>query len=156
LFPDLILKNEDMHLYEENKAHRYALEKIYLSGAYNVKAKAGDIVLIYRKGERYPKKYSSVVTGIAVIEDLINARNVGECISICKNRSIFTEEEIRSLYPKYTLIIKLLDLMAFKNKVTLNQLYENKIVDVNSGPRPLTPITKDKFNAIYKLGMEEE
>lgn len=27
LFPDNILRNEDMHLYEENKAHRYALEK---------------------------------------------------------------------------------------------------------------------------------
>ena len=42
LFPDMILNNEDMHLYEENKAHRYALEKIYLSGAYNLRgAKAG-------------------------------------------------------------------------------------------------------------------
>ncbi len=58
LFPDMILKNEDMHLYKENKAHRYALEKIYLSGAFDIRANPGDIVLIYRTGERYPKRYS--------------------------------------------------------------------------------------------------
>ena len=57
LFPDMILKNENMHLYEENKAHRYALEKIYLSGAFDIEAKPGDIVLIYRMGERYPKPF---------------------------------------------------------------------------------------------------
>ena len=31
LFPDNILKNEDMHLYEDKLAHRYAIEKVYTS-----------------------------------------------------------------------------------------------------------------------------
>lgn len=55
LFPDMILKNEDMHLYEGKKAHRYALEKIYLSGSYKTDAKPGDIMVIYRTGETLPK-----------------------------------------------------------------------------------------------------
>lgn len=155
LFPDMILKNENMHLYEENKAHRYALEKIYLSGAYNISAKAGDLVLIYRTGERYPKKYSSVVTGIAIIEEILLPKTLEECIAICKNRSIFSEEELRELYPKYSKVIKLLDLVPFKNKVTLNQLYDNDIIANGSGPRPFTELSKDQYEIIYKLGMEE-
>jgi len=154
LFPDNILKNENMHLYKENKAHRYALEKIYLSGAFNIKAKPGDLVLIYRKGERYPKKYSSVVSGVAIIEDIIYTNDADECIKICKNRSIFTEDEIIELYSKYPVIVKLLDFVSFKNKVTLNQLYNQGIVDEGTGPRPFTWLKKEGFEKIYKLGME--
>lgn len=155
LFPDMILKNENMHLYEENKAHRYALEKIYISGAFKVNAKAGDLVLIYRVGDRYPKKYSSVVSGVAVIEDIIITKTVDECIQVCKNRSIFSEEEIRRLHQKYPVIIKLLDYVTFKNKVTLNKLYELGVIEPNSGPRPFTCLTEEQFEIIYRLGMEE-
>lgn len=155
LFPDMILKNENMHLYEENKAHRYALEKIYLSGARNVKAKAGDLVLIYRNGERLPKKYSSVVTGIAIIEDIIQTKTVEECIRLCKNRSIFSEKEIRKLHSKYPLVIKLLDFVSFRNKVTLNQLYEHGIIAKDSGPRPFESLTKEQFEIILGIGEQE-
>lgn len=157
LFPDMILNNEDMHLYEENKAHRYALEKIYLSGAYNLRgAKAGDKVLIYRIGERYPKKYSSVVTGVAIIEDIIITKTVEECIGICKNRSIFSEDKIKRLHSSYPTVIKLLDFAPFKNKVTLNRLYELEIIAQDSGPRPFGDLTAEQFETIYKIGMEEQ
>ena len=156
LFPDMILNNENMHLYEENKAHRYALEKIYLSGAYNIKAKAGDLVLIYRMGERLPKKYSSVVTGIAVVEDIIPTRTVEECISICKNRSIFSEDQIKELYSIRSKVIKLLDFVSFKNKVTLNRLQELRIIPKDSGARQFAEVTFEQFETIYKMGMEEQ
>lgn len=155
LFPDMILKNEDMHLYEENKAHRYALEKVYLSGATNVYAKPGDLVLIYRNGTRYPKRYSSVITGVAIIEEIIETNSEDECVSICKNRSIFEEDEIRDQYKKRRTVIKLLDYLPFNIKVTLEKLYENKIVKPNCGPRPFEKITKEQYNIIYNIGMEE-
>ncbi len=155
LFPDNILKNEEIHLYEENKAHRYAIEKIYISGAQNINAKPGDLLLIYRTGERMPKKYSSVISGIAILEEIIYTRNVEECISICNNRSIFSETEIREFYPRYSVIIKLLDYITFKNKVILNELYNRNIVFVGNGPRPFTQITKEQFNDIFELGMKE-
>ncbi len=155
LFPDMILKNEDMHLYKDKKAHRYALEKIYLSGSFNVTAKPGDLVIIYRTGERYPRKYSSVATGIAIIESTTVTKNVDECIALCKNRSVFTETEIRSIHRRYPMVIKLLDYMPFSNKVTLNKLQQNNIIPQHSGPRPFTPITREQFEIIYKLGTEE-
>lgn len=155
LFPDNILKNENIHLYEENKAHRYAIEKIYISGAKNINAKPGDLLLIYRTGERMPKRYSSVITGLAILEEVIYTQDVDDCIKICKNRSIFSEEEIRDFYPKYSVVIKLLDYSSFKNKIILNELYNRKIVPVDSGPRPFTQITKEQFNDIFELGMKE-
>lgn len=155
LFPDMILRNEDIHLYDENKAHRYAIEKIYITGAFNIKAKPGDLILIYRTGERYPKRYTSVVTGIAIMEQYIETKSIKECIDICKDRSIFSEEDIHSLYRKYHTVVKLLDYIPFKNKVTLNTLYENEIVAQDSGPRPFEQLSAEHFKAIYKLGMEE-
>lgn len=155
LFPDMILKNEDMHLYQDNFPHRYAVEKIYLTGAFDIKAKPGDLLLIYRNGERIPKRYSSVVTGIAIVEEVIKTRTADECVALCKNRSIFSEPDIRRLHTKYPTIVRLLDFSSFKNKVTLGALYDNNIVSQDSGPRPFTEITENQFNTIYQLGMED-
>lgn len=156
LFPDLILKNEDMHLYKENKAHRYALEKIYLSGAMNIHAKPGDLVFIYRTGDRYPKRYSSVVTGLAIIEDIIYTSSVEDCINKCGTRTIFSEQEIREIYKKYPVIIKLLDYKPLKNKVILDKLYEYNVVENKSGPRPFQPINKEDAYVILNEGMSDE
>lgn len=155
LFPDNILKNEEMHLYEDNLAHRYAIEKIYLTGAYDIRAKAGDVILIYRMSDGWYKNYSSVVTGMTIVQEVVKTKNVEECISICKDKSIFKEEDIRAVYSKYPTVLKVLDYKPFTHKVTLDELRNCGIVDKYSGPRPFTFITKEQFNTIYKLGMEE-
>lgn len=155
LFPDKILKNEDMHLYEENLAHRYAIEKIYLTRAFNIKAKKGGIVLIYRMSDQWYKSYSSVITGLAIIQDIIPTKSVDECIGLCKNRSVFNEENIRTLYGEDTKVVKLLDYISFKTPVTLQQLRELHVVDEESGPRSFTPISKEVYDTICKIGMEK-
>lgn len=155
LFPDMILQNEDMHLYDDNLAHRYAIEKIYLTGARIKGTKPGDLVLIYRMGEGYYKNYSSVVSGIAIIQEIVQTKDVDDCIKKCKNRSIFTEEQIRKVYNSYSTIVKLLDYMPFKHKITLNTLREHDIIDEFSGPRSFDALTKEQFETICKLGMEE-
>ena len=155
LFPDMILKNENMHLYQENKAHRYAIEKIYLTGSWDIKAKPGDVVLIYRTGERWPKRNSSVVSGMAIIQDIVKTGSVEECIEICKNRSIFSEAEIVQEHASRPTVVKLLDYIPFRNKVKLYQLYDNGIVPDGSGPRSFESLSKEEYEIIYKIGMEE-
>ena len=154
LFPDMILKNEDMHLYEEKKAHRYALEKIYLSGLYKTDAQPGDIMMIYRTGELYPKKYSSVITGIAVIESITDTKSVDECLELCKNRSVFEEKEIVEMHRKRPRVIKLLDYKPFVNKVTLDYLWQQGILNFPNGPQTFDPITKEQYESILKYGTE--
>ncbi len=155
LFPDMILKNEDMHLYEDNVTHRYAIEKIYLTGASVKGTKPGDILLIYRMGESSYKNYSSVVSGIAIVQEIIPTKNVEDCILKCKDRSIFSEDQIRKIYFRYSTIVKLLDYVPFKHKVTLNELRKNGIIGQCSGPRSFDLLKKEQFETIYKLGMED-
>lgn len=154
LFPDMILKNEDMHLYEEKKAHRYALEKIYLSGLYKTDAQPGDIMMIYRTGESYPKRYSSVITGIAVIESITDTKSVDECLELCKNRSVFEEREIIEMYRRRPRVIKLLDYKPFVNKVTLDYLWQQGIINFPNGPQTFDPITEEQYESILKYGTE--
>lgn len=156
LFPDMILKNEDMHLYEEKKAHRYALEKIYLSGLYKTDAQPGDIMMIYRTGESYPKKYSSVITGIAVIESITDTKSIDECLELCKNRSVFEEKEIIEMHKKRPRVIKLLDYKPFVSKVTLGYLWKQGILNFPNGPQTFDPITKEQYESILKYGTGRE
>ena len=152
LFPDSILTNEDITLYGKDAAHRYALEKVYISGkdpAF-ITAQPGDVLVIYRKGDRWPKKYSSVVTGLAIFESAIKPANLSDFLKECKNITVFSPNELASFFnaKKYQTIIKLLYLKTFSHKVTLEFLQQNNIVDENGGPRPLQALSEPQVCSI--------
>lgn len=155
LFPDYKLKNEDTSLFEGNFGYRYAQEKVYLTGSWHKNVEPGDIVLIYRMADDWYKKYRSVVTGTAIVQEIIDTNNVNECIGECKDRSVFTEDEIRGIYDKYPTIVRLLVLETFDLKVPLEFLQDNNIVKQNSGPRPFQPLSKSNYDLIYKKGMKQ-
>lgn len=129
LFPDLYLKNENIYLYKE-KPCSYAIEKIYVTNWQKLYYNPGDILLIYRNGQYWPKRYSSVVSGFAVIQEIIYPRSVDEYLKHCKNRLVFSEEELIEFYKKfkYRTVVKLLYYYEFKNKVVLNDLYKLNII----------------------------
>jgi len=156
LFPDLFLKNENMYLYKE-KPCSYAIEKIYVTSWTKLEYNSGDILLIYRNGQYSPKKYSSVVSGFAVVQEIIYPKTIDEYLKYCKNRSVFTEEELIKFYnkSKYRTIVKLLYYYGFKNKVVLNDLYKLNIIPDGTGPRLNTIITKQQFEQILKLGVRK-
>ncbi len=156
LFPDNILRDEDASLYEGNFAHRYAQEKIYLTGAKYTNAKAGDVVLIYRMSDKMNKRYSSVITGRAIIQEVKHTKSVEECIEICKDRSIFKENDIRAKYDEFPVVVKVLALDTFVRTVNLNYLRGNGIIDEGKGPRPFQALTKEEFDLICKKGTGEE
>ena len=156
LFPDSHLQNENMSFLKTNRAYQYALEKIYLTGASAYDVKPGDEVLIYRVGESMFKRHSSALTGVAIIQEIIRTKDVEECISICSNRSIFTEKEIREFYNKYPTIVKLLYKDSFDHKILLDYLWQKGILEQNSGPRPFQPLSNEYFSLLYKKGTGEE
>ena len=155
LFPDYKLKNEDTSLYDGNFGYRYAQEKIYLTGSWHQNVEPGDIVLIYRMSDDWYKKYRSVVTGTAIVQEIIDTDSIDECINECKDRSVFSVEEIKNVYDKYPTIVKLLALETFDIKVPLEFLQDNNIIEQNSGPRPFQPLSKSKYDLIYKKGMKK-
>jgi|LAHS01.1.fsa_nt_gb ASC-1-like (ASCH) protein/predicted nucleic acid-binding protein len=155
LFPDYVLTNENISLYStEARAHRYALGKVYVSGKKmeTITAKPGDIVVIYRIGDRCPKKYTSVVTGTAVIEEIVSPDSLEDYLKVCKNVTIFSTEELTKRYVdnKSRTVIKLIQLDTFDKKVTANFLQDNGIVEINKGPRPLQPMTPEQFGLIIR------
>ena len=89
------------------------------------------------------------------MQEIIKTKNVEECISICKDKSIFNENQIREEYPYRSTVVKLLDYKPFKNKVMLKTLRENNIIKGAGGPRIFDFMEKEQFDTIYKLGMEE-
>ena len=154
LFPDSILKNEDMSLYSENKGHLYSLGKIYVSGTFKNDPRPGDLVVIYRKGERYPKKYSSVCTGLAVLEGIDRPKTLDEYLALCKNKSVFTKEELINFYlnKKYTVVIRLIVYKTYFKKISLSQLIDAGMVAYDSGPRTFDAVP----DRLYSMFIEEE
>lgn len=154
LFTDYFLSNEDVTLYsaDERSAHRYALAKVYVSGKSMkyIEAKPGDVVVIYRMGDRWPKKYSSVVTGTAVIEKIVMPVTLEDYLEECKNVTVFSDEELRKFYEdkKFRTVIKLIELKPFENKVTADFLQEKGIIERNGGARMLQSMTPEQFRLI--------
>ena len=156
LFPDSHLQNENLSFLKNNKAHQYALEKIYLTGSSVYDVKPGDEVLIYRVGESMFKRHSSALTGVAIVQEVVRTKDVEECVKICSNRSIFTEKEIRDLYAKYPTVVKLLYKDYFDHKILLDYLWQKGIIEQNKGPRPFQSLSNEYFSLLYKKGTGEE
>lgn len=154
LFPDSILKNEDMSLYQDNKGHLYSLEKIYVSGTYKRNPKPGDFIVIYRSGDRYPKRYSSVCTCLCVLEELMIPSTLDEYLKECSNKSVFSEDELRNFYinKRYRTVIKLIPYKTYLNKISLGKLIDVGLVDYDSGPRPFDEVPKELYNLFMNEG----
>lgn len=60
LLPDSQHKTENEIDFLGKLPHRYALPKVYISWAPKKDVLQGDLLVFYRTGESYPKKYSSV------------------------------------------------------------------------------------------------
>ena len=148
LFPDSILNNEDMKLYMDFDAHKYSLQKVYVFSASYEGVVPGDIVIIYRTGDKTPKKYSSVVTTIAIVDEVLTASSIDEYLKECQNRSVFRKDELIKLFIKYRNIIKLLFYKSLTKRLTLDKLYDLKIVEYSNGPRPFHKLTEQQFTQI--------
>ena len=155
LFPDLRLKNENMSIYE-NEPCSYAVEKIYVCGWSTINATPGNLIFIYRRGEYWPKKYHSVISGMAILQEIIYPKSEEEYLSLVKNKSVFTDDELKSLYRdnRYRTVIKLLFLKPFDRKVTLKRLYDLGIFDEssNEAPRINTVISHEDARKIIREG----
>ena len=154
LLPDSFLKNEKVDLIN-NFAHRYALQKVYITWADMKEVNNGDILLFYRTKDRgKPATYSSVVTTIGVIEDFrCKFNDRAEYLSYCQNRSVFSLSELNGFWDNHraTLsVIKFLLIKELTKKVILKFLREQKIVDNISGPRGFHKLTEEQFQQIIE------
>jgi len=155
LLPDSKLNNEREEDFLKNDPHKYALQKVYISWAPEKNINSGDFLLFYRPGaEGSNKKYTSVVTTLGIIDEVINGfNNKEEYLKHCQNRSVFTNEELEGFWQKHRdklMIIKFIYVESLEKKLTLDYLWEKRILSFPNGPRPFFRLTNEQFNDILK------
>lgn len=159
LFPDSINTKEDKTKYIENEPHRNRISKVYISHAPDRNLKAGDIVLIYRIGETTPKKYSSTVTTICIVESIkTQFKDFDDFFNSCNRRTMISKEDLKNKwwdrFPKYKpFIINFLYAHSLPTpKPTLNDLISLKIfADPMSLPKGFAKLTTDQFNDLINF-----
>lgn len=148
LFPDLILKTENKADFYDLDPSSYSLEKVYVCGVnpYDKGAKDGDTFLIYYMGKTYPKHYSSTCTGLAVLATAKTFYNLDDFLTTCKNKSVFSTDELKKLFNKFRTVIKLIPYKTFEKKIPLYKLREAGVIGID-GPRPFNKISKEFYES---------
>ncbi|MDD4520157.1 MAG: PIN domain-containing protein [Alphaproteobacteria bacterium] len=163
LFPDSILNNESPADFRENKPHRNAITKVYISRSYFKDVHKGNNIVFYRTKQKNTKAlYTSVITTIGIVNNVYFPETFEKFKEICKRRSIFNNDELITQwnynYRNHPFIVEFLYLYSFpKPKVNLSQLINNGIVkDGGSAPRGFELITHQNFGKILRLARVNE
>lgn len=167
LLPDSILRNESPEDFKEDKPHRNAISKVYISRSLERGIKKGDIVLFYRTAEKNKSAYyNSLITTIGVVDDVIhNFKNENDFILKARKRSVFNDEKLKEWWnysPKLRpFIINFLHVYSLttneRGKLIRKKLLEMGILSGEENElRGLKKITKEQFKTIIqKAGINE-
>jgi predicted nucleic acid-binding protein len=152
LLPDSQLKTENEVDFLGKLPHRYALQKVYISWAPDRSAAPGDFLVFYRTGDTWPKKYSSVITTIGVIDEIVRGfKSENEFFGYCQNRSVFTDADLKKFWAQHRsdlMVIKFIYVKSLTKRLTLEYLWDKGVVEAPNGPRPFTKITDKQFSDI--------
>jgi hypothetical protein len=157
LFPDSILKTESPDDFIEQEPHRNAIQKVFVSRSYVRDLRKGDVIVFYRTGGYY----RSVVTTLGIVEGLyLDIRNEEQFISLCRKRSVFSDEELREQW-RYSptsrpFVVEFLYAYSFSQRPNMESLIKNGIIrDVNSAPRGFERISLENFKRILSLSQAD-
>jgi len=164
LFPDSINTREDETKYTENEPHRNRIGKVYISHSQDRHLQSGDIIVIYRMGETKPKKYSSTVTSICIVEEVVtNFKSFDNFFQACVRRTMINKIDLENKwwnkFPKYRpFIIKFLYAHSFPTpKPTLNDLNQIGVIpDIMNMPRGFIEIDNNQFNNLINFAYKRK
>ncbi len=158
LLPDSMLNNENPENFIDDKPHRNAIQKVYISRSWKKNINKGDIILFYRTGGRH----ISVITTIGVVDNVfIDIKTQEEFINLCQKRSVFSDEELLKHWDRdpqnRPFVVKFLYLYFFPKRLNLDKLIELTVIkDIDSAPRGFEPITKEQFELILRESEADE
>ena len=162
LLPDSYLRTESPDNFIENEPYRNAIKKVYITRAFRDIPRKGDIIFFYRTSDIHGQaKYRSVITTIAVVDEVQSNRNSFEELrKFCGNRALFSKTSLREFWDYRQDIrpfgIKFLYVYSVPRKMTLGELQEHRIIEPGSGPRGFMQITNDQFATIIRETNSDE
>lgn len=157
LLPDSILRTESPEDFVEHQPHRNSIRKVYVSRSYFRDLIPGDLVVFYRTGGYY----QSVATTLGVVEDVhLQIKNEDQFIRLCRKRSVFTDDELRSQWRYRTnsrpFIVDFLYAYSFPKRPNMAALIENGVIrDVRSAPRGFERISSEQFETVLRLSQSD-
>ncbi|HEY8781055.1 MAG TPA: PIN domain-containing protein [Mucilaginibacter sp.] len=159
LFPDSINTREQPRHYTDNEPHRNRISKVYISHSKDRNLRSGDVIIIYRIGETDPKKYSSTVTTICIVENIIdNIQSFEDFLAICNRRTVISKQDLKTnfwdKYPNYRpFVINFLYAHSFPTpKPTLDDLNNLGIIpDIKNMPRGFIKLTTKQLNTLISF-----
>jgi len=165
LFPDSILRTESPEDFKEDKPHRNAISKVYISRSIERNANRGDILLFYRTAEEGKSAYySSVITTIGLVEEKIdNIKDEDDFILKCRKRSVFNDDELRKFWnykPNLRpFVINFLHIFSFQlgQRINRARLLNIKVLSGSDNElRGLKKISKGDFKRIIEESKIDE
>lgn len=167
LFPDSILNNESPDDYIESEPHRNAIRKVYVSRSFYKNLSPGDLILFYRtKTPGMSAYYTSVVTTIGIVERVhTNIADEAEFLSLCRKRSVFTDEQLkehwnyriggRKWIPPF--VVDFLYLYSLPKRPNLGALIDMGVIrDTSSVPRGFEELSQEQFETVFKAAQADE
>ncbi|WP_281227421.1 PIN domain-containing protein [Flavobacterium aquiphilum] len=159
LFPDSINTREDIRKYTENEPHRNRISKVYISHSQDRNLKPGDLLIVYRMGETTPKKYSSTITTICIVENIQNNfKSFEDFFYACNRRTMISREDLKTNWwdknpNNRPFVINFLYAHSLPTpKPTLDDLNRLGIIpDILNMPRGFIKITNEQFNVLIKF-----
>jgi len=164
LFPDSINTREDKAKYTENEPHRNRISKVYISHSQDRHLKSGDIILIYRMGETSPKKYSSTITTICIVENVKNNfKSFDEFFNACNRRTMISKEDLKTKWwdknpNNRPFVVNFLYAHSLPTpKPTLHDLNVLGIIpDILNMPRGFIKISNEQFNTLVNFAYQKK
>ena len=151
LFPDSYLRTESPLDFVENKPHRNALSKVYISRSYERNLKSGDRIVFYRTGNPGNAIYTGVATTVGIVESvIIDIKDEATFLALCRKRSVFSDEELKKHW-NYNLrnrpfIVNFLYAFSYPKRANLKWLNENGVIpNILDMPRGFRKITQNDF-----------
>ena len=158
LFPDSILRNESPLKFIENRPHRNAINKVYISHAIERPLKQGDVLLFYRTGGYH----KGVATTVAIVDSIIDKiKDEQGLIDVCRKRTVLSINELKGFWNRFQklkpFVIEILYSYSLPRKPNLKRLIELGVIKgVDKMPRGFGKISlQDLENVLKDTGSDE-
>jgi hypothetical protein len=148
LLTDSILRTEAPEDFEDNRANRNALRKVYISRSIRSDMAPSDIIVFYRTASGGAAYYTSVATTLGLIESVVkNIHSEADFIALCRKRSVFSDAKLKEHWNynphNRPFVVNFLFTYSFPKRPNLKSLKENNIIQ--EAPRGFDEISDEAF-----------
>lgn len=160
LFPDSILTTESPREYVENRPHRNAISKVFISRSFERGLVSGDIIVFYRTRSGGSGYHTSVVSTLGIVQSVVtDIKTEREFIEACRKRSVFSDSELASHWNynrRYRpFVVNFLYVHSFPTPLpNLKTLMDEGIIA--EAPRGFDQLSNDQFQRLLEVARADQ